>query len=62
MVLYGMVPECHGSASGMVSECIMSAKMVSLNASGSVFLWQFYYQIIKSLVLSACRLLNYLNR
>ena len=37
MVLYGVVPECHGSASGMVSECIMSARMVSLNASGSVY-------------------------
>ena len=36
MVLYGVVPECHGRASGMVSECIMSAKMVSLNASGRV--------------------------
>ena len=36
MVLYGVVPECNGSASGMVPECTMSAKMVSLNASGSV--------------------------
>ena len=36
MVLYGVVPECHRSVSGMVSECIMSAKMVSLSASGTV--------------------------
>ena len=36
MVLYGVVPECHGSALGMVSGCIMSAKMVSLSTSGSV--------------------------
>ena len=36
MVLYGVVPECHRSASGMLSECIMSAKMVSLSASGTV--------------------------
>ena len=36
MVLYGVVPECNGSASGMVLKCIMSAKIVSLNASGSV--------------------------
>ena len=35
-VLYGVVPECHRSVSGMVSECIMSAKMVSLSASGTV--------------------------
>ena len=37
MVLYGVVPECHRSVSGMVSECIMSAKMVSLSASGTVY-------------------------
>ena len=36
MVLCGVVPECHRSVSGMVSECIMSAKMVSLSASGTV--------------------------
>ena len=36
MELYGVVPECHRSVSGMVSECIMSAKMVSLSASGTV--------------------------
>ena len=42
MVLYGMVPECHGSGSGMVSECIMDVKMVSLSASGSVS----YYTVI----------------
>ena len=36
MVLYGVVPECHRSVSGMVSECIKSAKMVSLSASGTV--------------------------
>ena len=36
MVFYGVVPECHRSVSGMVSECIMSAKMVSLSASGTV--------------------------
>ena len=47
MVLYGVVPECHRSVSGMVSECIMSAKMVSLSASGTVtdvvqtFSWLF---------------------
>ena len=42
MVLYGVVSECNGSASGMVSECIMSAKMVSLNASGSVPMISFF--------------------
>ena len=38
MVLYGVVPECPRSVSGMVPECIMSAKMVSLSASGTVTL------------------------
>ena len=38
-VLYGVVPECRGSASEMVSECIMSGKMGSLSASGTVSLF-----------------------
>ena len=36
VLFYGVVPECRLSASGMVLECIMSAKMVTLNASGTV--------------------------
>ena len=43
MVLYGVVPECHRSVSGMVSECIMSAKMVSLSASGTVTVYVKFY-------------------
>ena len=45
MVLYGVVPECHKSVSGMVSECIMSAKMVSLSASGTVGNWKWQIQL-----------------
>ena len=43
MILYGVVPECRGIASGIVSECIMSAKMVKLSASGTVVVVLGFY-------------------
>ena len=54
MVLYGVVPECHRSVSGMVSECIMSAKMVSLSASGTVSLGIFAQLKLSVLDVSHC--------
>ena len=39
MVFREVYPECHGIASGMVSECVMSAKMVR-KRKGVVY-WRF---------------------
>ena len=36
MVFRGVYPECHGSASGVLFEGIMSAKMVKKTVGGSV--------------------------
>ena len=37
MVYRGVYPECHGSVSGVVLECIRSAKMVQKSVGGSVY-------------------------
>ena len=37
MVFCGVYPDCHGSVSGVVLECIRSAKMVKKTAGGSVY-------------------------
>ena len=58
MVLYGVVPECHRSVSGMVSECIMSDKMVSLSASGTVYAFSISTETFKPVDIRHCNHLN----